>query len=151
MFASFRLNLRNVITLAKPLMKLTEENYRGMLAVVDLLSEKRWALIGIGEDVKTVSPEVIRLQDRLMVPADAQQPGEVVFYKASFPFDLLLRDVIIDGENVDWGITKHYPDNQTFVFNSSQLPIKSNNFELKVIIQPGGYVKRTALLLEIIM
>lgn len=151
MFTAIKLNLRNAMVLAKSLMKLTDENFRAMLAIIDLLSDNRYLLFGVGEDVEATSAEVVLTGNALTVDAASLTPGTVTYATARYSYDMLLKDVILDGEKVSFEVIKTYADGTTKTFTSSQLPLKSNNFKLVVTIQPGGSLKRSALLQAIIM
>lgn len=151
MFTAVKHNLRNALVLAKSLMKLTEENYRGMIAVIDLMSANRYLLLGVGEDVEMQSPNVVLGDDALMVAASETTPGMVDFVQASYDYDMLLKGVVLDGEKCEFAIIKEYADATTKTFTPAQLPLKSSNFRLVVTIQPGGFLKRAVLLQEIVM
>lgn len=151
MFAAIRLTLRNALAHAKTIMRFTQENYDALVAVVSLLSENRYLLLGIGEDVDTRSAEVALDGDRLKVDAGSATPGVVTYLTATYDFDVLLKHVVLEGERVSFEVTKRYEDATTFAAGPGQLPLKSDNFTLKVTIQPGGHLKRAALLQEIVM
>src|ERR1035437_3071734 len=128
MFAAVRFNLRNALSLVKPIMKLTEENYRANLAVLELLSEKRYVLLGLGEDVVTKSTEIVTESDRLSVDGGSLTPGVVTFTKASYAYNLLLRTALLEGSLVSYVVQKAYPDLTTLTFTANQMPLQSDNF-----------------------
>lgn len=151
--SAIQLTLRNALAVARPQMRMTEENFQAMTSYVSLLTAQQYLELGIGEHVAEMSDNVQLQGDTLMVDANDTDPGVVKFNVAEYPFDIFLKSVVLEGADVDFVVNKKVPngckkpDEKTF--NRFQLPLLSNNFELVVTIQPGGSLKRAVLLQEL--
>jgi hypothetical protein len=149
-FRAFQLNIRNALVHAEHAMRLTKENFRTTLALIDMLSEQRYEVFGLGEDiVEQAGVELV--DDRLTVAEDAAEPGYVKFAPISYPWALRIEDVFVDGAAVEWQIKKTYSDKPPASFNAAQLPLITDNLQLYVAIQPGGFLRRAAVLQKMTM
>lgn len=149
-FRAFQLNIRNALVHAEHAMRLTKENFRTTLALIDVLSEQRYEVFGIGEDVVSQAG-VSLVDDRLAVAEDASEPGEVTFSPVNYAWALRVEEVFVDGHGVSWEIKKTYPDRAPAFFNKAQLPLITDNLQLIATIAPGGYLRRVALLQKMTM
>lgn len=150
---SLQLTLRNALTLARSAMKLTEENYRFLMAAVTALTNQTYVALGVGEDVATRSAECELTPEGLSVDAASATPGLVTFQKVHFDSLTLLKEVVLEGNGVTYEVKKSYPPSQPptpdKTFAANQMPLGSDNFTLLVTIQPGGTLKRALMLLEL--
>lgn len=155
MFTQVQIMLRNAVHHAKTIMKLTDENFHFLMNTITVLSDKPYVRLGIGEDVISQSREVVLVDGMLTVPAESPTAGTVVFGKATFAQEILLNEVILQGEKLSLAISKAYkdPNGQPNPilrnFNEGQLPLRSDNFQLTVTIQPGGFLSKAVMLHEI--
>jgi hypothetical protein len=158
MFTQTQHLLRNCIYHAKSVMKLNEETYHSLLNLVTVMSEKPYLRLGIGEDVAAKSEEVVLADGALRVDQASAREGVVTFLKAAYAQEVLLNEVILEGDGVSYQVVKAYKNTHhhgsdvplTKRFGPEQLPLKSDNFTLEVTIQPGGYLRKAVLLHEIV-
>src|ERR1044072_9148365 len=110
MFTQVQVMLRNAIEHARTVMKLNNEHFAFLMKLVTVLSDKPYVRLGIGEDVMDRSAEVVLEGNTLAVPAESARPGTVVFNKATFAHEILLNEVILQGEKLSFTVTKAYKD-----------------------------------------
>jgi hypothetical protein len=154
MFRVFQLQLRNMAAAADKFLRMSRESYHANLALIDVLSEKRYEYFGLGEDILSKSPEVITENGKLSVALTAPGPGTVVFHTRTAAYAVLNTRVLLEGKGVSWQLKKTYGASAAqppVFFSSGQLPLLSDNIQLIVAIQPGGEFTAAAVLQEITM
>lgn len=149
MFYAVQVQLKNAVEVARSLMKLSNENHALLMRLIDLLSEKRYVRIGLGEDLKTVPDAAVVEADRIRVAADHQGAVEIVSQEFKYSFSVIIRDVVLEGEGLTYSVQKKMPDLSVRAFDAGRLPLQTDNFTLVVAIAPGGYFKKAAVLQEI--
>lgn len=152
-FRIFQLQLENMAVAGEKFLRTSKKLHNTIIALIQVLSEKRYEYYGLGEDILTKSPEVVTASDRLSVPALSATPGVVTFRVNQYAYAVLHTKVLLEGTGLSWEIKKTYanPAGPPVLFNNSQLPLLSDNNQLIVTIQPGGEFFGAALLQEITM
>jgi hypothetical protein len=152
-FRAFQLNMRNALVHAEHAMRLTKENFKTTLALIDVLSDQRFELFGLGEDVAAL--DHLELADDRLVVAPHAPPGTLSgtasFAVCEYPWALRVEGVLLEGEGVSWKLRKTYPDKAPAEFGPHQLPLITDNLQLIVTVAPGGYLKRAVVLQRVTM
>ena len=154
MFRVFQLQLRNMSFASEKFLRQSKEISNTTLALIDVLSNKRYEFYGLGEEIISKSVEVLTASDHLSVDGASILPGVGTFAINQYSYAVLHTDVVLQGSGLSWQIKKTYtttPPQAPALFNSSQLPLLSDNNQLIITIQPGGVYYKAALLQEITM
>lgn len=151
MFLPVQTILRNALTVARHAMHLSDEAYTLYLKIIDLLSDKRHARVGVGDEFPVLPAGAVRDPDRIRLPGDAVVPVELVSALYKYSIDLLITELVAEGSDpgTTFQFEKKYPDNTTRRFPLEQLPLKTDNFKLIVTLTPGAYFKRAAVLQQL--
>jgi len=150
MFAVVQVALRNAIEAARASLKYTNEQYELLRRIVSLLSEKRYVRAALGEDLATIPGACVVSADRISLPADAGASASILTVKYSYAYDLLVRDVVVQGEKASCKLRKTV-DNVATVFTMGQLPLQTDNFVLEIVLEPGGYYQKAVVCQELIV
>lgn len=151
MFRVFQLQLRSMTFASEKFLRLSKELLNVNLALIDVLSDQRYESYGLGEDIASMSPEITVNADHLSVSSGSPTAGTVTFIPHQYSYAVSHVAVVLQGSGLSWQIQKTYPAQPSVLFNSSQLPLLSDNNQLIVTIQPGGTFYAAALLQQITM
>jgi len=151
MFEFFQTLMLNMLGHAEQKMNFSRTMSASVKAIIQVLSDRRYLHFGLGEEVQVKSSAIVTEADRLSVDALSLVDGRITFPAVTYPYDLTLLKVVLEGQGLSYELTKSYVDLSTRVFGPGEMPLLTNNFQLVVIVSPGGYYQSATVLQRIVM